>query len=172
MGSPAGENSKHSLDQRRSSSQSSSTPASNVEAKPAVTLALSWKSPSGASPSSVAALSMDSAFSAAPAPAAPLPGSWTDVYAVRYHNARTGKGGWIPAVRGGWRKGVPHEDRNYLPLTPAVLATHLKGDAHIGLYPPLDGDRSSVGNAVRCCASSAAPPKGAEWIAAYRRWTR
>ena len=65
----------------------------------------------------------------------------TDVYAVRYDNARTGKGGWIPAVRGGWRKGVRHEDRNYLPLTAAVLAAHLKGEAHIGLYPLLDGDR-------------------------------
>jgi hypothetical protein len=63
------------------------------------------------------------------------------VYAVRYDNARTGKGGWIPAVRGGWRKGVRHEDRNYLPLTAAVLAAHLKGEAHIGLYPLLDGDR-------------------------------
>ncbi|MDX6422034.1 MAG: hypothetical protein QOG28_6654 [Trebonia sp.] len=59
----------------------------------------------------------------------------TDVYAVRYDNAHTGKGGWIPAVRGGWRKGVRHEDRNYLPLTAAVLAAHLKGEAHNGLYP-------------------------------------
>ena len=77
MGSPAGENSKHSLPQRRSSSQSRSTPASKAEAKPTVTRALSWKSPSGTSPSSVTALSMDSAFSAAPAPASaePLPGS-------------------------------------------------------------------------------------------------
>src|SRR6266700_2755319 len=65
----------------------------------------------------------------------------TDVYAVRYDNAHTGKGGWIPAVRGGWQKGVRHEDRNYLPLTAAVLAAHLKGEAHIGLYPLLDGDR-------------------------------
>ena len=65
----------------------------------------------------------------------------TDVYAVRYDNARTGKGGWIPAVRGGWQKGARHEDRNYLPLTAAVLAAHLKGEAHIGLYPLLDGDR-------------------------------
>jgi superfamily II DNA or RNA helicase len=65
----------------------------------------------------------------------------TDVYAVRYDNAHTGKGGWIPAVRGGWRKGVRPEERNYLPLTPAVLAAHLKGEAHIGLYPLLDGDR-------------------------------
>jgi len=65
----------------------------------------------------------------------------TDVYAVRYDNQRTGKSGWIPAVRGGWQKGVRHEDRSYLPLTPAVLAAHLLGQVHIGLYPLLDGDR-------------------------------
>jgi hypothetical protein len=29
----------------------------------------------------------------------------TDVYAVRWENTRTGKAGWLPAVRGGWRKG-------------------------------------------------------------------
>jgi hypothetical protein len=65
----------------------------------------------------------------------------TDVYAVRYDNQRTGKSGWVPAVRGGWQKGVRHEDRSYLPLTPAVLAAHLKGEVHIGLYPLLDGDK-------------------------------
>ena len=65
----------------------------------------------------------------------------TDVYAIRFDNSRTGKGGWVPAVRGGWRKGTRHEDRDYLPLTPAVLAAHLKGEVHIGLYPLLDGDR-------------------------------
>ena len=31
----------------------------------------------------------------------------TDVYAVRYDNPRTGKAGWIPAVRGGWQQGRP-----------------------------------------------------------------
>ena len=30
----------------------------------------------------------------------------TDVYAVRGENTRTGKAGWLPAVRGGWRKSV------------------------------------------------------------------
>ena len=49
----------------------------------------------------------------------------TDVYAVRFDNQRTGKSGWVPAVRGGWQKGVLHEDRKYLPLTSAVLAAHL-----------------------------------------------
>ena len=65
----------------------------------------------------------------------------TDVYATRFDNPRTGKGGWIPAVRGGWRKGMRHQDAHYLPLTPAVLAAHLKGGVHIGLYPLLDGDK-------------------------------
>ncbi|MDT3444260.1 MULTISPECIES: DEAD/DEAH box helicase [unclassified Pseudofrankia] len=65
----------------------------------------------------------------------------TDVYAVRFDNRRTGKSGWVPAVRGGWRKGVRHEDRDYLPLTADVLAAHLKGEMHVGVYPLLDGDR-------------------------------
>ena len=65
----------------------------------------------------------------------------TDIYALRWENARSGKAGWLPAVRGGWRKGVPHAEREYLPLTPQVLTAHLSGQAHIGLYPLLDGDR-------------------------------
>ena len=63
-----------------------------------------------------------------------------DVYAVRFDNRRTGKAGWVPAVRGRWRKGIRHADRD-LPLTAQVLAAHLKGEAHIGLYPLLDDDR-------------------------------
>jgi hypothetical protein len=65
----------------------------------------------------------------------------TDVYAVRWENARAGKAGWLPAVRGGWRKGVPQGDREYLPLTPEVVTAHLSGELHLGLYPLLDGDR-------------------------------
>src|ERR1035437_5132257 len=68
MGSPAGEYSKQSLAQCRSSIHSSSTPASNVEAKSTLTRALSWKSPAGGTPSNVAALSMDSALRVEPAP--------------------------------------------------------------------------------------------------------
>jgi hypothetical protein len=30
----------------------------------------------------------------------------TDAHAIRWENARTGKAGWLPAVRGGWRKGT------------------------------------------------------------------
>ena len=64
-----------------------------------------------------------------------------DAYAVRWDNARLGKGGWMPAVRGGWRRSMPAEQRLYLPLTPQVLTEHLSGVAEIGLYPMLDGDR-------------------------------
>ena len=42
-------------------------------------------------------------------------------------------------MRGGWHKGSRHED--HLPLTSAVLAAHLKGEVHVGLYPLLDGDK-------------------------------
>ena len=65
----------------------------------------------------------------------------TDIYAIRIENSRTGWKGWLPAVRGGWQRGIPHEKRDYLPLTADVLAGHLKGDAHVGVYPLLDGDR-------------------------------
>ena len=65
----------------------------------------------------------------------------TDVYAVRWENARSGKSGWMPAVRGGWRKGVPAAEREYLPLTKDVVTAHLSGEVEIGLYPLLDGDR-------------------------------
>jgi hypothetical protein len=60
-----------------------------------------------------------------------------DVHALRWENARTGKAGWVPTVEGGWRK---HGLRNYLPLTDDVLASHLTGDTHAGLYPLMPGD--------------------------------
>lgn len=65
----------------------------------------------------------------------------TDVYAVRWDSDRTGRGGWMPAVPGGFRKGVRPADRQYLPLTEEVITRHLKGDLEIGLYPLLDSDR-------------------------------
>jgi hypothetical protein len=64
-----------------------------------------------------------------------------DVYAVRWDSDRTGRGGWMPAVRGGFRKGVRPADRHYLPLTEEVVTRHLSGDLEIGLYPLLDDDR-------------------------------
>ena len=65
----------------------------------------------------------------------------TDVHAVRWENARTGRSGWMPAVRGGWRKGMAASSREYLPLTSDIVASHLTGDIDLGLYPLLDGDR-------------------------------
>ena len=64
-----------------------------------------------------------------------------DAYAIRWDNSRSGKGGWMPAVRGGWRRGQRPDQREYLPLTSQVITEHLSGDAEIGLYPMLDGDR-------------------------------
>jgi hypothetical protein len=66
-----------------------------------------------------------------------------DIYALRWENVRTGKAGWLPVVRNGWRKGVWHEERDYLPLTGEVIRAHLSGEMHIGLYPLLDGDLCS-----------------------------
>jgi len=65
----------------------------------------------------------------------------TEVYALRWDNACTGRSGWMPAVRGGWRKGRPAAEPEYLPLTSEVLTAHLSGGIEIGLYPMLDGDR-------------------------------
>ena len=66
----------------------------------------------------------------------------TDVYAVRWDNPRTGKSGWMPAIRGHWRKGQPPEQRQLLPLTDQVITAHLSGEIDLGLYPLLDGDRT------------------------------
>ncbi|MBA3745438.1 DEAD/DEAH box helicase [Sporichthya sp.] len=68
-------------------------------------------------------------------------GARRDVYAVRWENPRLGKSGWMPAVEGGWSKGK-QDDPRYLPLTPDVVAAHLRGALHIGLYPMLPGDET------------------------------
>jgi len=62
-----------------------------------------------------------------------------DVNAVRWENNRTGRSGWMPAVRGGWRKGA--DRRDYRALTDEVIRRHLTGELEIGVYPLLDGDR-------------------------------
>ena len=61
---------------------------------------------------------------------------------MRWDNPRTGKSGWMPAIRGRWRKGQPPQLRQYLPLTDEVITAHLSGEIDIGLYPMLDGDRT------------------------------
>jgi superfamily II DNA or RNA helicase len=62
-----------------------------------------------------------------------------DVYALRWDNERTGKGGWGPAVRGGWSN-ARRPDRECLPYTGEVIARHLAGTIHAGLYPLMIGD--------------------------------
>jgi len=64
----------------------------------------------------------------------------TDIYAVRWENPKDGRSGWVPAVAGGWRKGMKRDGADYLPLTPAVVAAHLRGQQHIGLYPLAEDD--------------------------------
>src|ERR1039458_10324656 len=62
-----------------------------------------------------------------------------DVYAVRWESERTGKHGWSPAVQGGFAN-VRSPNREYLPLTQSVIADHLAGKSHVGLYPLLRDD--------------------------------
>jgi hypothetical protein len=45
-----------------------------------------------------------------------------DVYAVRWENTRTGAAGWMPAVAGGWRKGLDRRGAAYVPRTQEVVA--------------------------------------------------
>jgi superfamily II DNA or RNA helicase len=61
----------------------------------------------------------------------------TDVHAVRWKNHRTGDAGWMPAVAGGWRKGMDRRHANHLPLTAQVVGSHLAGHTFVGLYPLL-----------------------------------
>jgi hypothetical protein len=107
-----------------------------AEAAPARGTQVAWfdKSPGPVNASSVPQAKV--AFYAA------LFGARKDVYAVRWENARSGRSGWMPAVEGGWRKGSKAADQRYLPLTPEVLAAHLTGEVHIGLYPMLPGDQT------------------------------
>ncbi len=64
----------------------------------------------------------------------------SDVYALRWENRRDGRSGWMPAIRGYWRKGMNRADAPYLPLTPDVIGEHLRGEVHLGLYPLGDDD--------------------------------
>ena len=70
---------------------------------------------------------------------ADLFGCRADVYAARWENKRDGRSGWTPTVAGGyWPKDMSRAEAQYLPLTPDVIAKHLDGQMHIGLYPLLD----------------------------------
>ena len=62
-----------------------------------------------------------------------------DVYATRWESERTGKHGWSPAVHGGFAH-ARSPTKEYLPLTQGVIADHLAGKIHVGLYPLLRDD--------------------------------
>ena len=64
----------------------------------------------------------------------------SDVYAVRWESARDERSGWMPAVAGGWRRGMTAQSTGRLPLTAEVITRHLAGDIAIGLYPLLRDD--------------------------------
>jgi superfamily II DNA or RNA helicase len=70
-------------------------------------------------------------------------GARSDVYAVRWENASTGKSGWSPATRDGWSRSRRSRPE-YLPLTDDVLVSHLRGEATIGIYPLLRGDACTL----------------------------
>lgn len=65
-------------------------------------------------------------------------GARSSVYATRWESASSGKAGWSPATRGGWRKKGSSSD--YLPLTNGVFLRHLGGELTVGIYPLLPGD--------------------------------
>ena len=69
-------------------------------------------------------------------------GARSDVHAMRWENASTGKSGWSPAVRGGWSH--QRAKKQYLPLSDKVLAAHLRGEVTIGVYPLLRGDTCTL----------------------------
>lgn len=66
-----------------------------------------------------------------------------DVYAQRWDNERTGKGGWGPVVHGGWSN-ARRPDREYLPYTDEVIERHLAGGLTAGVYPLLRGDACRI----------------------------
>jgi hypothetical protein len=77
-----------------------------------------------------------------------------DVYALRWESARSSKSGWSPAIRGG-PANARRPDRQYLPLTDDVVASHLVGEVAIGLYPLMRGD---------ACRLLACDFDGASWV--------
>lgn len=69
-------------------------------------------------------------------------GARSDVYAVRWESASSGKSGWQPATRSRWARG--RAPRDYLPLTDEVFEAHLAGRETVGIYPLLRGDQCAL----------------------------
>ncbi|MFO1382050.1 MAG: DEAD/DEAH box helicase, partial [Chitinivorax sp.] len=73
----------------------------------------------------------------------------TDVYPIRWESKTTGKGGYAPACTNEWRSGICGKprikcgdcsNRLLIPLSDAVIYSHLAGDHTIGVYPLLEDD--------------------------------
>lgn len=73
----------------------------------------------------------------------------TDVYAVRWESATTGKSGYAPACANEWRSGTCEKPRikcsdcghrSLIPISDAIVYGHLAGEKTIGVYPLLPDD--------------------------------
>lgn len=70
----------------------------------------------------------------------------TDVYPLRWESQRSGKSGYAPACANEWRVGVCEKprikcsdcgNRRLIPLSDAVIYSHLAGEHTVGIYPLL-----------------------------------
>jgi hypothetical protein len=73
----------------------------------------------------------------------------TDVHPVRWESATTGKSGYAPACANEWRAGICEKprikcadcgNRALIPMSDAVIYSHLAGEKTIGVYPLLPDD--------------------------------
>ncbi len=73
----------------------------------------------------------------------------TDVHPVRWESATTGKSGYAPACVNEWRPGICEKprikcadccNRSLIPVSDAVIYSHLAGEKTIGVYPLLPDD--------------------------------
>lgn len=73
----------------------------------------------------------------------------TDVHPVRWESATTGKSGYAPACANEWRAGICEKprikcadcgNRSLIPVSDAVIYSHLAGEKTIGVYPLLQDD--------------------------------
>lgn len=73
----------------------------------------------------------------------------TDVYPIRWESKTTGKTGYGPACANEWRPGICEKprikcsdcgNRLLIPLSDAVIYSHLAGEHTVGVYPLLEDD--------------------------------
>jgi len=73
----------------------------------------------------------------------------TDVHPVRWESATTGKSGYAPACANEWHAGICEKprikcadcgNRSLIPVSDAVIYSHLAGEKTIGVYPLLQDD--------------------------------